>query len=177
MSHPQRPGNQEVTFVLYDQTTVVKMVTKTTNCADVINTIPPQPERLSVFESVGGVEKELPGKTRILKVWRTQGAKSGVQFVIKKSGKLGRHQLIISKVKAKLCAFSWRLSMPSNKNNMINHVVPSTSTRVVMEISIANPDVQNVSVLTSGGGATYGQLPVTSTPKTRHHRGYDKVED
>jgi hypothetical protein len=80
----KRIKRQEIPFIL-DGKTIIKCVTKDTTCSDVINKLPNLETPLAVFESVDGIEKELTGKTKLLKVWRANGATRKVEFVIRKS--------------------------------------------------------------------------------------------
>ena len=76
---------QQVPFLLDGTARVVKAVSKRTTCTDVISRLPDMHAPLAVFLSVDGVERQLPGKTKLLKVWRANAQSKRVEFVIKKS--------------------------------------------------------------------------------------------
>jgi len=76
---------QTIPFVIDGAARIVKAVTKTTTCNDVISKLPKLEVPLAVFLSVNGTEKELPGKTRLRKVWRANSSSKQVEFVIRKS--------------------------------------------------------------------------------------------
>ncbi|KAL4224581.1 hypothetical protein ACF0H5_015281 [Mactra antiquata] len=77
-------NRQEVSFLI-DGNIIKKSITKYTTCADVINKFPRRDTPIAVFESVDGEEKELPGKTKLLKAWRSHGLTKELMFVIRKS--------------------------------------------------------------------------------------------
>lgn len=77
-------NRQEVSFLI-DGQVINKSITKYTTCADVINKFPKRETPIAVFESIDGEEKELPGRTKLLKVWRAHGLSKHVMFVIRKS--------------------------------------------------------------------------------------------
>lgn len=76
---------QDLPFILDGCVKVVKRVSKNTTCGDVIAKLPNLHTPLAVFLSVDGEMKELPGKAKLLKVWRANGAAKNVEFVIRKS--------------------------------------------------------------------------------------------
>lgn len=80
---------REIPFIL-DGTTIMKRVAKTTTCSDVIGKLPNLEAPLAVFQSIDGIEQELKGKTRLLKIWRAYGSTKKVEFVIKKSQMLSK---------------------------------------------------------------------------------------
>jgi hypothetical protein len=89
MAALRKTKRQEIPFIL-DGTTIMKTITNNTTCSDVISKLPNLQTPLAVFESVDGIEKELAGKTKLLKVWRGNGSTRNVTFVIRKSQMLSK---------------------------------------------------------------------------------------
>ncbi|KAH3864296.1 hypothetical protein DPMN_027312 [Dreissena polymorpha] len=77
--------SQQIAFIIDGAVRIVKTVSKKTTCADVIAKLPNLQVPLAVFLSAEGVAKELPGKTKLLKVWRANAASKNIEFVIKRS--------------------------------------------------------------------------------------------
>ncbi|XP_052254440.1 uncharacterized protein LOC127860412 isoform X4 [Dreissena polymorpha] len=77
--------SQQIAFIIDGAVRIVKAVSKKTTCADVITKLPNLQVPLAVFLSAEGVKKELPGKTKLLKVWRANAASKNIEFVIKRS--------------------------------------------------------------------------------------------
>ncbi|XP_052254438.1 uncharacterized protein LOC127860412 isoform X2 [Dreissena polymorpha] len=75
----------EIPFIIDGAAQIVMCVSKTTTCADVIAKLPNLQVPLAVFLSAEGVERELPGKTKLLKVLRANASSNNVEFVIKQS--------------------------------------------------------------------------------------------
>ena len=74
-----------IPFIIDGQSKIVKSVTKDTTCDEVINKLPKTGGLLAVFRVVNGEEKELPGKTKLLKVWRSRGSLRKCIFEVKAS--------------------------------------------------------------------------------------------
>ena len=74
-----------IPFIIDGQSKIVKSVTKDTTCDDVINKLPKTGGLLAVFRVVNGEEKELQGKTKLLKVWRSRGSTRKCIFEVKAS--------------------------------------------------------------------------------------------
>ena len=75
----------EIPISIHGQEKVLKSVTKSTTCDDVINKLPKTGTPLAVFQTGNGEEKELKGKTKLLKVWRSCGSSMKSEFVVKPS--------------------------------------------------------------------------------------------
>ncbi|MES9884748.1 MAG: hypothetical protein ABW185_28210 [Sedimenticola sp.] len=145
MTEPTGIHRQAIRFVIGDLGTVFRTVTKTTTCDDVINSLPPQREQLAVYESLNGVEKELSGKTRILKVWRTHGVKSSVDFFIRKADDFKGSRTSRTNLRAKLGALSRRLSRTNIRDRGNKTGVTSTSSLCKSDSSLTNTDKKDLS--------------------------------
>ncbi|KAH3705247.1 hypothetical protein DPMN_080315 [Dreissena polymorpha] len=77
--------SQQIPFIIDGVARIMKSVSKTTTCSDVIAKLPNLQVPLAVFLSVKGDEKELPGKTKLLKAWRANAASKNVAFIIQRS--------------------------------------------------------------------------------------------
>ena len=77
--------SQQIPFIIDGVARIMKSVSKTTTCSDVIAKLPTLQVPLAVFLSVKGDEKELPGKTKLLKAWRANAASKNVAFIIQRS--------------------------------------------------------------------------------------------
>lgn len=85
MADTKKVKVQNIPFIVDGVVRIVKSVSKNTTCNDVIAKLPNLQAPLAVFLSVDGDMKELPAKTKLLKVWRANGSAKKVEFVIKKS--------------------------------------------------------------------------------------------
>ena len=85
MTSTKRIQYYNIPIQIDGKTKIVKSVTKSTTCNDVINKLPKTDAPLAVFQSVNGEVKELSGKTKFLKVWRSYGSAKKVTFIVKKS--------------------------------------------------------------------------------------------
>ena len=85
MTTSKRIQYHNIPIQIDGKTKIVKSVTKTTTCTDVINKLPKTDALLAVFRSVNGGATELAGKTKLLKVWRSYGSAEKVTFIVKKS--------------------------------------------------------------------------------------------
>ncbi|XP_052797699.1 uncharacterized protein LOC128229861 [Mya arenaria] len=85
MAESKRSKTMDVPFILDGAARIVKAVSKHTTAIDVIAKFPNLQVPLAVFLSVDGVQKQLPGKARLLKVWRANASSKNVAFVIRKS--------------------------------------------------------------------------------------------
>ena len=75
----------EIPIIIDGQEKILKNVTKSTTCDDVINKLPKTGTQLAVFHTANGEEKELKGKTKLLKIWRSCGSSKKSEFVVKPS--------------------------------------------------------------------------------------------
>ena len=75
----------EIPIIIDGQAKLLKSVTKSTTCDDVINKLPKTGTPLAVFQTANGEEKELKGKTKLLKIWRSCGSSKKSEFVVKPS--------------------------------------------------------------------------------------------
>ena len=85
MSSAKRVQYHNIPFQIDGKAKIVKSVTKYTTCNDVISKLPTTGQPLAVFQSVNGEEKELAGKAKLLKVWRSHGSSKKVVFIVKAS--------------------------------------------------------------------------------------------
>ena len=96
MASKKQVQYHSIPFMIDEIAKTVKSVTKYTTCNDVINKLPKTEVRLAVFQSVNGEEKELSGKTKLLKVWRAHGSSKKVTFVVKPSNSVREKRLSLN---------------------------------------------------------------------------------
>ena len=85
MAEAKRGKVHSIPFIVDGVVRIVKSVSKHTRCNDVIDKLPNLTSPLAVYISVDGEMKQLPGKAKLLKVWRVNGPARKVEFVIKKA--------------------------------------------------------------------------------------------
>ena len=85
MTSAKKVQYYNIPFLIDEKAKIVKSVTKYTTCNDVINKLPKTDHPLAVFQTVSGEEKELAGKTKLLKLWRSHGSSKKAMFVVKAS--------------------------------------------------------------------------------------------
>ena len=97
MSSAKGPQYHDIPIVIDGKSKILKSVTKSTTCDDVISKLPKTGVPLAVFETTNGEVKELKGKTKMLKIWRSRGSSKKTVFVVKQSegGKTRRLSLNI----------------------------------------------------------------------------------
>ena len=97
MSSAKGPQYHDIPIVIDGKAKIMKSVTKFTTCDDVINKLPKTGAPLAVFQTANGEVKELKGKTKLLKIWRSHGSSKKSVFIVKQSesGKTRRLSLNI----------------------------------------------------------------------------------
>ena len=85
MSSVKGQQYHEIPIVIDGQAKILKSVTKFTTCNDVINKVPKTGSPVAVFQTINGEEKELKGKTKLLKIWRSHGSSKKSVFTVKQS--------------------------------------------------------------------------------------------
>ena len=97
MSSTKGPQYHDIPIVLDGKAKILKSVTKFTTCDDVINKLPKTEAPLAVFQTANGEVKELKGKTKLLKIWRSHGSSKKSVFIVKpfEGGKTRRLSLNI----------------------------------------------------------------------------------
>ena len=85
MSSVKGQQYHEIPIVIDGQAKILKSVTKFTTCNDVINKLPKTGSPLAVFQTINGEVKEMKGKTKLLKIWRSHGSSKKPVFVVKQS--------------------------------------------------------------------------------------------
>ena len=85
MSSAKKLQCHNIPLVIDGKTKLVKGVTKFTTCDDIINKFPKAGYPLAIFQTTNGTEKELSGKTKLMKVWRSHGSSKKAMFVVKQS--------------------------------------------------------------------------------------------
>ena len=97
MSSAKGPQYHDIPIVIDGKAKILKSVTKFTTCDDVINKLPKTGAPLAVFQTANAEVKELKGKTKLLKIWRSHGTSKKSVFVVKQSegGKTRRFSLNI----------------------------------------------------------------------------------
>ena len=74
-----------IPLVIDGKAKFVKGVTKDTTCDDIISKLPRAGYPRAIFQATNGTEKELAGKTKLMKVWRSYGSSKKAMFVVKQS--------------------------------------------------------------------------------------------
>ena len=85
MSSAKKLQYQDIPLVIDGKAKIVKSVTKFTTCDDVISKLQKTEFPLAIFQTTNGIEKELSGKTKLLKIWRSHGSSKKAMFVVKQS--------------------------------------------------------------------------------------------
>ena len=85
MSSVKGQQYHEIPIVIDGQAKILKSVTKFTTCNDVINKLPKTGSPLAIFQTINGEVKEMKGKTKLLKIWRSHGSSKKPVFVVKQS--------------------------------------------------------------------------------------------
>ena len=85
MSSAKKLQCHNIPLVIDGKAKIVKGVTKLTTCDDIINKFPKAGYPLAIFQTTNGIEKELSGKTKLMKVWRSHGSSKKARFVVKQS--------------------------------------------------------------------------------------------
>ena len=85
MSSAKKLQCHNIPLVIDGKAKIVKGVTKFTTCDDIINKFPKAGYPLAIFQTTNGIEKELSGKTKLMKVWRSHGSSKKAMFVVKQS--------------------------------------------------------------------------------------------
>ena len=96
MASAKKLQYHNVPFVIDGVSKIVKSVTKYTTCNDVITKLQKNGSPTAVFRVVNGEEKELPGKTKLLKVWRSHGSPRKAIFEVKASKGLKESRISLS---------------------------------------------------------------------------------
>ena len=85
MSFANRLQCPNIPLVIDGKVKFVKGVTKDTTCDDIISKLPRAGYPRAIFQTTNGIEKELTGKTKLMKVWRSHGSSKKAIFVVKQT--------------------------------------------------------------------------------------------
>ena len=85
MSFANRLQCPNIPLVIDGKAKFVKGVTKDTTCDDIISKLPRAGYPRAIFQTTNGTEKELAGKTKLMKIWRSHGSSKKAMFVVKQS--------------------------------------------------------------------------------------------